>query len=106
MNKLGKWRWIFIVAAVLFWTLGPAWAKSARHFGYELWPLLAILILVLVSPLVALVDAILSYSRYRLGKLGLDIFAWRIAWAFALSLNFLAILWIMQLEGVHFIPAK
>jgi len=104
-RHLGRWRWLVIAAIVLFWTVGHGWARSARHFGYELWPLLVILVIMILSPLVALVDGLVTMSRYRLGELQRSTFAWRIGWAACVLLNFMLILWILKLEGVHFLPA-
>lgn len=87
--SLRWWRWVFVVAIVLFRTVAHDWADSASHFGYEIWPLLLVLALVFVSPLVALVDVGFAWNSYKNAKtLSLPAFQWRVAWATLLLANF------------------
>lgn len=100
LASLRWWRWAFVVAALLFWTISPSWAKSARHFGYELWPLLLVLSLMGLSPIVAAIDVFLAWGLYKKeSTIGRDAFQWRAIWAACLFLNFVVILLVIIFQG-------
>lgn len=100
LASLRWWRWAFVVAAVLFWTMSPSWAKSARHFGYELWPLLLVLAMMGLSPIIAAFDIFIAWGFYKQEhKISLAAFQWRATWATCLFLNFVVILLVIIFQA-------
>lgn len=87
------WHWLFGIAAVLIWTKALEWADSARHFGYEVWPLLAVMFLVFISPIVAIADLSLGPHALRNGWITRGGLWLRRAWAAALIINWCVIAW-------------
>lgn len=87
------WHWLFGMAAVLIWTKALEWADSARHFGYELWPLLTVMLLVFISPIVAISDLARGPHALRSGSITLGGLWLRRAWAAALIINWCVIAW-------------
>jgi hypothetical protein len=96
LPPLGLWRWIFVVAIVLFWTIGQKWNESARHFGYEIFPVLLILALIGVSPIVAFFDLSITKERLKLNEISRDQYNWRRMWAFGLLVNFAIVILIIN----------
>lgn len=87
------WHWLFLAAALLYWTVGSDWADSAAHFGYELWPLLAVMFLTFISPIAAVADLYRSPSSFRSGSITRGGLWLRRVWAAALIVNWLVIAW-------------
>ncbi len=85
------WHWLFGMAAVLIWTKALEWADSARHFGYELWPLLTVMLLVVISPIVAISDLARGPHAFRSGSITRGGLWLRRAWAAALIINWCVI---------------
>lgn len=100
-KALGILRLMLTVAAIFIWTdIAINWAKSARHFGYELWPLLGVLALVFASPIVAVVTFVLAIKRYRKNKISGQIVFWQLSWAAVIFVNFWILFW--KMGGFNF----
>lgn len=94
---LRVWHWIILGAVVFFWTdTASDWGDEARHFGYKLWPLLVVLILVFSSPIVAVVSGILTVKGYRENKIAKPVAFWRLTWALVILGNFAILAWITK----------
>jgi hypothetical protein len=96
LKALRWWRWMFVLVVVLFWTESNDWAKSASHFGYALWPLLLVMALFFLSPLVAIADASIAWSRHKEKEISPTMLQWRLLWAAFLLVNFAVFLGVVN----------
>lgn len=92
--RLKLWHWVFVVATVMFWTVGPELARRGRHFGYEMWIVFPMLFIVYTAPLFALASGTLTAHRYQRGRIDHPMLCWRLGWALAMLVNFVAVLWV------------
>lgn len=97
--KLRIWHWFFLAAALVFWTIGPELARRGRHFGPELFVVFPMLFLLYFSPLFILPSGVLTVLRYKQGRIDRLTAFWRLVWALALLINFVAVMWVAGAFG-------
>jgi hypothetical protein len=94
LPRLKFWHWLFLLAAIVFWTIGPELAKRGRHFGSELLIVYPTLLLVYLAPFFAFTSVAWTIRRYRQRQIDLQVLSWRLGWAMVLLVNFVAVMWV------------
>lgn len=88
------WHWVTAVAAFLFWTSAMKnWIHGAFLSGRDLLIVYSIWFFVYLSPLFACASAAWSVRRFRQNRVDRLTLSWRLGWALALVLNYVAVLW-------------
>lgn len=97
MDRIRQWFGVFdlsvLIAAILLWVFGEQWGKSAEHFGYEIWPLLAVLGVLTASPVYALISSFRRIRHYLAGNVSVFLLVFRLLWSFVICVHFLILVW-------------
>ena len=82
---LATWQWLLAGAIGFLWLVGDEWSRAAQHFGYETWPLLALLAAAALAPVIALVTGVKSIAHFVGSRIDKPVLAAQLIWSAAVA---------------------